>query len=195
MKIMIENWVASSESLRSTGLLPLPGLPFSQWSSSPLLWWTLNGCGSLGVKVLDRGWRVTSSSPIPLKRRRVGKQCTLNLSRAQTSPVGGTEPNRIVICRVINATSNDKRKSLVLFHIEQRGPQSDTVRQMALEATTTMMYKKFLDMSKTVAFKRLIAAASLYVSTRHRGLPRLLIPNLTPGFKGFSIIPQDSFAT
>ncbi|GFX61537.1 uncharacterized protein TNCV_2745121 [Trichonephila clavipes] len=28
---------------------------------------------------------VTSSSPVPLKTRRVGKRCTLNLSRAQTS--------------------------------------------------------------------------------------------------------------
>ncbi|GFX98512.1 uncharacterized protein TNCV_1500901 [Trichonephila clavipes] len=29
--------------------------------------------------------RVTSSSPVPLKTRRVGQRCTLNLSRAQTS--------------------------------------------------------------------------------------------------------------
>ncbi|GFT42858.1 uncharacterized protein TNCV_2190011 [Trichonephila clavipes] len=28
---------------------------------------------------------VTSSSPVPLKTRRVGERCTLNLSRAQTS--------------------------------------------------------------------------------------------------------------
>ncbi|GFV80906.1 uncharacterized protein TNCV_3517731 [Trichonephila clavipes] len=28
---------------------------------------------------------VTSSSPVPLKTHRVGKQCTLNLSRPQTS--------------------------------------------------------------------------------------------------------------
>ncbi|GFY05445.1 uncharacterized protein TNCV_961401 [Trichonephila clavipes] len=28
---------------------------------------------------------VTSSSPVPLKTRRVGEKCTLNLSRAQTS--------------------------------------------------------------------------------------------------------------
>ncbi|GFW51979.1 uncharacterized protein TNCV_1189101 [Trichonephila clavipes] len=43
------------------------------------------GCGSLVVKVSDRGWHVTSSSPVPLKTRRVGEQCMLNLSRAQTS--------------------------------------------------------------------------------------------------------------
>ncbi|GFY02249.1 uncharacterized protein TNCV_3501321 [Trichonephila clavipes] len=42
-------------------------------------------CGSPVVRVLDHGWRVTSSSPVPLKTRRVGKRCTLNLSRSQTS--------------------------------------------------------------------------------------------------------------
>ncbi|GFV67864.1 uncharacterized protein TNCV_926301 [Trichonephila clavipes] len=31
---------------------------------------------------------VTSSSPVPLKTRRVGQRCTLNLSRAETSPDG-----------------------------------------------------------------------------------------------------------
>ncbi|GFX85210.1 hypothetical protein TNCV_1647571 [Trichonephila clavipes] len=36
-------------------------------------------------QVLDRGWHVMSSSPVPLKNRRVGKRCTLNLPRAQTS--------------------------------------------------------------------------------------------------------------
>ncbi|GFV41461.1 uncharacterized protein TNCV_5016181 [Trichonephila clavipes] len=30
---------------------------------------------------------VTSSSPVPLKTRRVGQRCTLNLSRAETSSV------------------------------------------------------------------------------------------------------------
>ncbi|GFW96556.1 aminoglycoside phosphotransferase domain-containing protein 1 [Trichonephila clavipes] len=41
--------------------------------------------GSLVIKVSDRGWLVTSSRPVPLKTRRVGERCTLNLSRAQTS--------------------------------------------------------------------------------------------------------------
>ncbi|GFX43239.1 hypothetical protein TNCV_2389471 [Trichonephila clavipes] len=41
--------------------------------------------GSLVVKVSDRGWLVTSSSPVPLKTHRVSERCTLNLSRAQTS--------------------------------------------------------------------------------------------------------------
>ncbi|GFW37175.1 hypothetical protein TNCV_5020731 [Trichonephila clavipes] len=32
---------------------------------------------------------VTSSSPVPLKTRRVGQQCTLNLSKAETCPAVG----------------------------------------------------------------------------------------------------------
>ncbi|GFX23882.1 hypothetical protein TNCV_1789131 [Trichonephila clavipes] len=43
------------------------------------------GRSSLVVKVSDRGWLVTSSSPVPLKNHRVGERCTLNLSRAQMS--------------------------------------------------------------------------------------------------------------
>ncbi|GFT89799.1 hypothetical protein TNCV_1665601 [Trichonephila clavipes] len=43
------------------------------------------GCGSPVVKVSDHGRHVMSSSPLPLKTRRVGQRCTLNLSRAQTS--------------------------------------------------------------------------------------------------------------
>ncbi|GFU62186.1 hypothetical protein TNCV_2474171 [Trichonephila clavipes] len=37
------------------------------------------------VKVSDHGRHVMSSSPVPLKTYRIGKRCTLNLSRAQTS--------------------------------------------------------------------------------------------------------------
>ncbi|GFW44744.1 hypothetical protein TNCV_4482891 [Trichonephila clavipes] len=43
-----------------------------------------SGQDSLVVKVSDRGWLTTSSSPVPLKTRRVGKRCTLHLS-PQTS--------------------------------------------------------------------------------------------------------------
>ncbi|GFW11603.1 hypothetical protein TNCV_42381 [Trichonephila clavipes] len=45
------------------------------------------GCGSSVVKVSDHGRHVMSlsSSPVPLKARRVGVRCTLNMSRAQTS--------------------------------------------------------------------------------------------------------------
>ncbi|GFX54747.1 hypothetical protein TNCV_2556331 [Trichonephila clavipes] len=41
------------------------------------------GHSSLVVKVSDRGWLVTSSSPVPLKTRCVGERCTFNLTRAQ----------------------------------------------------------------------------------------------------------------
>ncbi|GFW46107.1 uncharacterized protein TNCV_3277241 [Trichonephila clavipes] len=37
------------------------------------------------VKESDHGKYVMSSSPVPLKTRRVGQRCTLNLSRAETS--------------------------------------------------------------------------------------------------------------
>ncbi|GFX92412.1 uncharacterized protein TNCV_1706881 [Trichonephila clavipes] len=40
---------------------------------------------SLLVKISGCGWRVMSSSPVPLKTRRVRERLTLNLLRAQTS--------------------------------------------------------------------------------------------------------------
>ncbi|GFT53037.1 hypothetical protein TNCV_2631551 [Trichonephila clavipes] len=43
------------------------------------------GCSSPVVKLSDHGRHVMSSSPAPLKNRRVGELCTLNLSTAQTS--------------------------------------------------------------------------------------------------------------
>ncbi|GFX90356.1 uncharacterized protein TNCV_3849311 [Trichonephila clavipes] len=43
------------------------------------------GCDSPEVKVSDHGRHVMSSSPVPLKTRRVGQRCPLNLSRAETS--------------------------------------------------------------------------------------------------------------
>ncbi|GFX48791.1 hypothetical protein TNCV_3479751 [Trichonephila clavipes] len=41
----------------------------------------------IGFKVSDHGWRVKSSSPVPLKTFRVVERCTLNLLRAQMSPI------------------------------------------------------------------------------------------------------------
>ncbi|GFV06744.1 hypothetical protein TNCV_1611571 [Trichonephila clavipes] len=43
------------------------------------------GHGSLVIKISDRGWLVTNSTPVPQKTRCVGQRCTLNLSRAQKS--------------------------------------------------------------------------------------------------------------
>ncbi|GFT12654.1 hypothetical protein TNCV_5094301 [Trichonephila clavipes] len=40
------------------------------------------------VKVSNHGRHVMSSSPVPLKTRRVGQRCALNLSRAETSSHG-----------------------------------------------------------------------------------------------------------
>ncbi|PRD27564.1 UNVERIFIED_CONTAM: hypothetical protein NCL1_35019 [Trichonephila clavipes] len=48
------------------------------------------GRGSLMVKVSDRGWLVTSLNLVPLKTRRAGELCTLNLSRAQTEVWSGS---------------------------------------------------------------------------------------------------------
>ncbi|GFU44047.1 hypothetical protein TNCV_4963591 [Trichonephila clavipes] len=45
----------------------------------------LKTCGSPVVNVSDHGRHVMSSSPGPLKTRRVGQRCPLNLSRAETS--------------------------------------------------------------------------------------------------------------
>ncbi|GFV61563.1 uncharacterized protein TNCV_4543951 [Trichonephila clavipes] len=46
----------------------------------------MRGSGSRVVKVSDHGRHVMISGPVPLRTRRVGETCTLNLSRSQTSP-------------------------------------------------------------------------------------------------------------
>ncbi|GFV45298.1 hypothetical protein TNCV_2037511 [Trichonephila clavipes] len=46
---------------------------------------TEKGCCSPVVEASDYGRHVLSSSLVPLKTRRVGQRCTLNLSRAETS--------------------------------------------------------------------------------------------------------------
>ncbi|GFT67484.1 hypothetical protein TNCV_2360931 [Trichonephila clavipes] len=61
-----------------------------QWrqdSITPAFSW---GCGSPVVKVPDHGRHVMTSRPVPLKTRRVGKRCTLNLSGAETSSRGAS---------------------------------------------------------------------------------------------------------
>ncbi|GFY24749.1 uncharacterized protein TNCV_1017951 [Trichonephila clavipes] len=45
----------------------------------------MGGCGRPVVKVLDHGGHVMSSSPVPLKTRRVRQRCSSNVSRAETS--------------------------------------------------------------------------------------------------------------
>ncbi|GFT45930.1 uncharacterized protein TNCV_2250681 [Trichonephila clavipes] len=56
-----------------------------QSDGAPPLWSINEGCGSPVVKVSNHGRHVMSSIPVPLKTRRVGQRCTLNLSRAETS--------------------------------------------------------------------------------------------------------------
>ncbi|GFX28878.1 hypothetical protein TNCV_4251171 [Trichonephila clavipes] len=48
----------------------------------------LGCCSSPLVKVSDRGKHFMISSPVPLKTRHVGQGGTLNLSRAESPPVG-----------------------------------------------------------------------------------------------------------
>ncbi|GFX37901.1 hypothetical protein TNCV_1823551 [Trichonephila clavipes] len=45
----------------------------------------MQGSGSPMVSASDHGRHIMSSSPVPIKTRRVGQRCTLNLSRAETS--------------------------------------------------------------------------------------------------------------
>ncbi|GFY25439.1 hypothetical protein TNCV_2485591 [Trichonephila clavipes] len=60
------------------------GLEVASPLRKPMVAGSTPGRGSLVVKVSDRGWLVTSSSPVPLKTRFVGERWTLNLSKAQT---------------------------------------------------------------------------------------------------------------
>ncbi|GFX04010.1 hypothetical protein TNCV_4679141 [Trichonephila clavipes] len=47
-------------------------------------WWKIRNTRLSVVRLSDHGRYVMSSSPVPLKTRRVGQRCTLNLSRAET---------------------------------------------------------------------------------------------------------------
>ncbi|GFX40760.1 hypothetical protein TNCV_1218831 [Trichonephila clavipes] len=47
--------------------------------------WKSSDRGSLVVKVTDSGLACDEFEPVSLKNHRAGKQCTLNLSRAQAS--------------------------------------------------------------------------------------------------------------
>ncbi|GFU08993.1 uncharacterized protein TNCV_1318651 [Trichonephila clavipes] len=76
---------SAAEDPPCSGLLHVKSIGAQMSLSPPLVWKLLRGCGSPVVKVSDHGRHVMSSSPIPLKTRRVGQPCTLNLSRAVTS--------------------------------------------------------------------------------------------------------------
>ncbi|GFV85088.1 uncharacterized protein TNCV_3320261 [Trichonephila clavipes] len=55
---------------------------------------------------------VTSSSPVPLKKRRVGQRCTLNLSRAETSSRWCGVVFRRVVPAQVSSTSLDHGSKL-----------------------------------------------------------------------------------
>ncbi|GFV05442.1 uncharacterized protein TNCV_226531 [Trichonephila clavipes] len=77
---------------------------------------TVEGCGSPVVKVSNHGRHVTSSSPVPLKIRRVGERCTLNLSRAETSSrrCGVVVRREGFFCeRIFESLSTQKKRFLV----------------------------------------------------------------------------------
>ncbi|GFX50655.1 hypothetical protein TNCV_2722411 [Trichonephila clavipes] len=94
-KVMVTSWwptchefeppVSLSMHVKSGVVWKFKGVSAWMSSSSLEIRLFLGGRGSLVVKVSDRGWFVTSSSPVPLKIHRVAQQCTLNLSRAETS--------------------------------------------------------------------------------------------------------------
>ncbi|GFV17499.1 uncharacterized protein TNCV_1426871 [Trichonephila clavipes] len=61
------------------------GFPYVRWMSVMSVLQISRGCGSPVVKESNHGRHVMSSIPVPLKTRRVGQRCTLNVSRAETS--------------------------------------------------------------------------------------------------------------
>ncbi|GFX73498.1 hypothetical protein TNCV_3403091 [Trichonephila clavipes] len=81
---MIENWVASIESFRSTELRPW--IHRQRVISSRQVPLKTQWCrGSRVVKVSDRDWPCHEFKPSTIKDPRVEERCTLNLSRAATS--------------------------------------------------------------------------------------------------------------
>ncbi|GFU82731.1 uncharacterized protein TNCV_265281 [Trichonephila clavipes] len=77
---VIENWTSRLDSIRASRGSAMPGIIFK------MTWVRISE-----VAVVAEWYRyrieagfVTSSSPVPLKTRREGQRCTLNLSRAET---------------------------------------------------------------------------------------------------------------
>ncbi|GFT75191.1 putative LOC100569746 [Trichonephila clavipes] len=72
---VIENWTSRLDYIRASRGSPMPKIIFKIIVATVAEWY--------------RYWIVacfvTSSIPVPLKTRRVGQRCTLNLSRAETS--------------------------------------------------------------------------------------------------------------
>ncbi|GFV61592.1 uncharacterized protein TNCV_931971 [Trichonephila clavipes] len=84
MRINVESQYRKQISLNSneTNLLPQNFQHYNFKHAFPTI---ELGCGSPVVKASNHGRHVMRSIPVPLKTRRVGQRCTLNLSRAETS--------------------------------------------------------------------------------------------------------------
>ncbi|GFX96693.1 uncharacterized protein TNCV_244801 [Trichonephila clavipes] len=74
---------------------------------------TIQGCGSPMIKVSDHGRYDMSSSPVPLKIRRVGHRCSLNLSRAETSSFRCGAVVRRGVLTQVSTTSLDNGSKLL----------------------------------------------------------------------------------
>ncbi|GFX37515.1 uncharacterized protein TNCV_4899451 [Trichonephila clavipes] len=70
------------------------------------------GCGIPVVKVSDHGRHAMSSSPVPLKTRRVGQRSMLNLSRAETSSRGVVWKLEEEVPAQVSSTSFDHASKL-----------------------------------------------------------------------------------
>ncbi|GFX35256.1 uncharacterized protein TNCV_100631 [Trichonephila clavipes] len=100
-------------------------------------------CGSPVVKVSDHGRHVMSSSPVPLKTRRVGQRCTLNLSRAETSSRWcGVETHRAEMhIKYVEAQTSTSWERGSQFRCPPRlltMVQNDEVRRQKLSSSRTV---------------------------------------------------------
>ncbi|GFT57513.1 HTH_Tnp_Tc3_2 domain-containing protein [Trichonephila clavipes] len=126
-----------------------------------MTWTKPRGCGSPVVKVSNHGRHVMSSIPVPLKTRRVGQRCTLNLSRAETSSRCWKYPRNLETPRVISrlwqrfqddgnvskcystgrprvTTPNEDRYFAVTSKGNRRSTASDLSRQLSSATGTTV---------------------------------------------------------
>ncbi|GFT04512.1 putative transposable element [Trichonephila clavipes] len=73
---VIENWTSRLDYIRAIRDSDMPEIIFKRrWAAAVAEWYRYRTVACF----------VTGSSPVPLKTRRVGQRCTLNLSRAETS--------------------------------------------------------------------------------------------------------------
>ncbi|GFX45528.1 transposable element Tcb2 transposase [Trichonephila clavipes] len=128
---------------------------------------------STGVKVSDHGRHVMSSSPVPLKTRRFGERCTLNLSRARTSSrwssctveqfhsdtslkvVDRRAPNNAKNCQWTTEDDDSARRSTPAPH----GGEGPCIFLQAVGSTLVNCYR-----CSNVAFVNLSASAATWIA-------------------------------